>query len=278
MARGRRGRRRSRRRGSRAPLAAGLTAVPVGLAVAAALLVSGAGEDLDPFRTTADGQIGDAVTGESSAPSPTEDDFFARPSPSPQTPAERPSSYAGEPESADVTASSLPEDPEERETEDSGNGGGSSAGGGSGDGSGGGGSGNGGGSGGANSGGVGSSTGVAGRVVTLVNSERAAAGCDPLRVDDRLTAASQEHSEDMDRRDYMSHQSPEGEGPGDRARRHGYDAWGAENVAKGQTSPEQVMNAWMNSEGHRANILNCDLVAIGVGESGNAWTQMFGWE
>jgi hypothetical protein len=82
----------------------------------------------------------------------------------------------------------------------------------------------------------------------------------------------------MNRRNYMSHQNPEGEGPGERARRHGYNAWGAENVAKGQTSAAQVMDAWMNSEGHRNNILNCGLVAIGVGESGNAWTQLFGWD
>jgi uncharacterized protein YkwD len=82
----------------------------------------------------------------------------------------------------------------------------------------------------------------------------------------------------MDARDYMAHESPDGEGPGERARRHGYNSWGAENVAKGQRSAEQVMEAWMNSPGHRANILNCGLVAIGVGEANFAWTQKFGWE
>jgi uncharacterized protein YkwD len=98
--------------------------------------------------------------------------------------------------------------------------------------------------------------------VTLVNSERESAGCGPLRVDPLHTAAAQEHSEDMDRRDYLSHESPEGKGPGDRVGRHGYDAWGAENIAKGQTSPEQMMDTWMGSQGNRDNILNCDLVAI----------------
>ena len=93
-----------------------------------------------------------------------------------------------------------------------------------------------------------------------------------------LTALAQDFSEDMAARDYMAHDNPDGEGPGDRARRHGYSSWGAENVAKGQSSAEQVMEAWMNSPGHRANILNCDLTAIGVGEASNAWTQKFGYE
>lgn len=289
MARGRRGRRRTsarrhRSKSRRIPLAAALAAVPVGLVFAAMLLASGVGENLNPFQNTAHGQtpgqtgqIGEAVTDDSRAPEASEDDFFASPSQTPEQ--ERPTPSGHEPQSADVTASSAPEDPAEEEESGTGDGG---SGGGNGSGGGGGGGGSGGGGGGGGTGGSGgggsSSNSVTDQVVTLVNSERASAGCGPLRVDSRLTSAAQEHSEDMDRRNYMSHQNPEGEGPGERARRHGYNSWGAENVAKGQTSPQQVMNAWMNSPGHRANILNCGLVSIGVGESGNAWTQKFGWE
>lgn len=285
MARGRRGKRRAGPRRSQrrrpVPLAVTLAAVPVGLTLAGTLLVTGFGEELNPFRTTADGSAlpEDGATssvGTEAPPVPdaSEDpDFFV----SPDAPAqERTPSGDSEPQSADVTASSSPEDTGAEDADADGNRGGNA--GGAGGSGGGGGSGGSGGSGGGGGGGAGPSSAVTDEVVRLVNAERADAGCDALRVDSRLTAAAQEHSEDMDRRDYMSHQSPEGEGPGDRARRHGYDAWGAENVAKGQTSAAQVMDAWMNSQGHRDNILNCGLVAIGVGESGNAWTQLFGWE
>ncbi|WP_435109166.1 CAP domain-containing protein [Nocardiopsis synnemataformans] len=259
-----------------------MAAVPVGLAMAGALLFTGADSGLNPFQNTADGQareggVGTAVTDDSLVPEASEDaDFFASPTATPER-EPTPSGDGGEPQSAQ--ASSVPEDGEDEDT-GGGSGGSGSGGGGSGGGGGGGGGGDSGGNDGddGNSGFDAPSGGVSEQVVTLVNAERADAGCGPLRVDPRLAAAAQEHSEDMDRRDYMSHESPEGEGPGDRADRHGYDAWGAENVAKGQTSPQQVMDAWMNSDGHRRNILNCDLVAIGVGESGNAWTQMFGWE
>ena len=291
MARGRRGKRRTSARGHRSgrdgrrrptPLVVTLTAVPVGLTLAGALLVTGAGEDINPFRNTAgdsqsSGEIGGAVTDASLVPEASEDDdFFAAPTSAPGEGAEgEPApSGGGEPQSADVTASSVPDDDGGSSADAGGSDGEDDSGGRDED------RGDEGGGGEADRGDGGDFTagGVNGQVVTLVNNERADAGCDPLRVDSRLTAAAQEHSEDMDRRDYMSHQNPEGEGPGDRARRHGYDAWGAENVAKGQTSPGQVMDAWMGSSGHRENILNCGLVAIGVGESGNAWTQMFGWE
>ncbi|WP_017571665.1 CAP domain-containing protein [Nocardiopsis halotolerans] len=304
MARGRRGRRRKSAREHRrdgrqrraVPLAVPLAAVPVGLVLAGGLLATGVGPDIGLFQNTAGdrvqtGEIGDAVTDTPPAPEASgDDDFFASPS---TTPEREPTPSEGtEPQSAE--ASSGPEAPEASGDEETGDdttgnsggggdsgtgdaGGGTGSGGGAGNGNGG--NGNGGG-GDRDEGGEGSpaSGAVTDQVVTLVNDERAEAGCDPLRVDQRLTAAAQEHSEDMNRRDYMAHVSPEGEGPGDRARQHGYHAWGAENVAMGQTSAEQVMEAWMNSDGHRRNILDCGLVAIGVGESGNAWTQMFGWE
>nr|WP_239648737.1 CAP domain-containing protein [Nocardiopsis chromatogenes] len=114
-------------------------------------------------------------------------------------------------------------------------------------------------------------------VVSLANDERADAGCGPLRVDAKLTDASQKHSTDMARRDYMSHDTPEGVGPAERAAEAGYTAWGGENVAAGYTSAEAVMDGWMNSEGHRKNILNCDFTAVGVGETDGYWAQNFGF-
>ncbi len=114
-------------------------------------------------------------------------------------------------------------------------------------------------------------------VVDLTNAERAAAGCPPVAFDARLTAAAQLHSEDMVAQDYFSHQSLDGRSPWDRAKAQRYPNPGAENIAKGQASAEDVMRAWMDSPGHRANILNCDLREIGVGVADRTWTQVFGW-
>lgn len=114
------------------------------------------------------------------------------------------------------------------------------------------------------------------RVVDLVNAERTAAGCGPVHVDERLAAAAQEHSQDMAEHDYLSHESPEGEGPRERADRHGYPHLVAETVARGQQSAERVVETWMASDRHRDIILNCDRVAVGVGEVDRAWTQKLG--
>jgi uncharacterized protein YkwD len=121
---------------------------------------------------------------------------------------------------------------------------------------------------------------LAAQVVALTNDERARHGCSALRVDDRLTAAAQGHSEDMAERNYFSHDSPEGDGPGERARAEGYPWWSGENIARGYRSAQQVVDGWMDSDGHRRNILNCESVAIGVGVADSSrglyWTQMFG--
>lgn len=116
-------------------------------------------------------------------------------------------------------------------------------------------------------------------VVDLVNTERAKSGCDPLRVDGNLAQAAQEHSSDMADRDYFDHTTPEGLTFADRIVNSGYPTPGAENIAVGQRDAKQVMQGWMNSDGHRANILNCDLKSIGVGleEDGMYWTQDFGY-
>ncbi|MCF2528371.1 CAP domain-containing protein [Yinghuangia soli] len=117
-------------------------------------------------------------------------------------------------------------------------------------------------------------------VVRIANAERAKAGCGPLADDPKLRAAAQAHSEDMANRDYFSHTSPEGTSAGDRITKAGYSwsTWG-ENIAAGQRTPAAVMEAWMNSPGHRANILNCNFKDLGVGvdmrSGGPTWTQNF---
>ncbi|SCL58534.1 CAP domain-containing protein [Micromonospora chersina] len=117
-------------------------------------------------------------------------------------------------------------------------------------------------------------------VVDLVNQERAKAGCKALTVDDKLTLAAQRHSQDQADHKTMSHDGSDGSDVGDRLDRVGY-AWRSygENVAWNQQSPAAVMDAWMNSPGHRANILNCSFTEIGVGvarSNGPYWTQDFG--
>ncbi len=124
---------------------------------------------------------------------------------------------------------------------------------------------------------------AASEVVRLVNVQRQKAGCRALRADVHLTAAARLHSEDMARRNYFSHTSLDGRTPWDRIRAQGYAYGSAENIAAGQRTPAEVMSAWMNSPGHKANILNCASAAIGVGIGRNSaskygiyWTQDFG--
>ncbi|MGH3488772.1 MAG: CAP domain-containing protein [Actinopolymorphaceae bacterium] len=119
-------------------------------------------------------------------------------------------------------------------------------------------------------------------VVRLTNAERSEAGCGALRTDDRLRTAARGHSKDMAERGYFDHTSPEGTTPWDRMRAAGYDAPGGENIAMGYPTAEAVVEAWMDSEGHRENILNCRFEAIGVGvyfgnERGPWATQNFGY-
>lgn len=117
------------------------------------------------------------------------------------------------------------------------------------------------------------------QVITLVNASRAQSGCGPVRVVGELADAAQGHSTDMADRDYFDHTTPEGVGFAERIVEAGYPSPGAENIARGQTSATQVMNSWMDSDGHRANILNCQLKTIGVGldKDGWYWTQNFGY-
>lgn len=124
-------------------------------------------------------------------------------------------------------------------------------------------------------------TGTVAQVVALVNKERAAAGCGPVTEDAQLDRAAQGHSDDMAARGFFDHTNPDGDGPGERITAAGY-RWSTygENIAKGQQTPQAVMDSWMNSPGHRANILNCSFKNIGVGvhngSGGPWWTQAFG--
>ncbi|MGJ5757036.1 CAP domain-containing protein [Streptomyces galbus] len=118
-------------------------------------------------------------------------------------------------------------------------------------------------------------------MLALVNQERRTAGCAPLTQNDRLRDAAQAHSDDMAGRDFFDHVNPDGADPGRRITAAGY-RWSTygENIAKGQQTARSVMTSWMNSPGHRANILNCAFKNLGVGvhqgDGGPYWTQDFG--
>ncbi|MGK5530239.1 CAP domain-containing protein [Streptomyces sp. URMC 129] len=118
-------------------------------------------------------------------------------------------------------------------------------------------------------------------VLALVNEERAAVGCRPLTTDPELTELAAGRSADMAARDYFAHTDPDGLTPWDHAAAAGVTSLGAENIAWGQPNPEAVMDAWMESEGHRANILNCAFTTVGIGvhiqADGPWWTQEFGF-
>ncbi|WP_404441970.1 CAP domain-containing protein [Sutcliffiella horikoshii] len=116
------------------------------------------------------------------------------------------------------------------------------------------------------------------KVVELTNAEREKQGLAPLELDEELSKVAKDKSKDMQQNNYFSHNSPTHGSPFDMMKKYGiqYNTAG-ENIAQGQQSPEEVVNAWMNSEGHRANIMNENFTHIGVGhvEEGNYWTQMF---
>lgn len=118
-------------------------------------------------------------------------------------------------------------------------------------------------------------------VIALVNVERRKQNCDPVHLDSRLRTAARGHSADMATHDYFSHTGRDGSSPWDRARRAGYTQPSGENIAYGYRTATEVMRGWMDSEGHRNNVVNCSSKAIGVGLAYNArgtayWTQLFG--
>ncbi|MFE4535523.1 CAP domain-containing protein [Streptomyces scopuliridis] len=119
-------------------------------------------------------------------------------------------------------------------------------------------------------------------VLALTNAERTRAGLRPLADDRQLAAAAQAYSADMAARAFYSHTSPEGLAPWDRAGAAGAAHRGiGENIACGQRDPREVVRGWMDSPGHRANILKPDFSHLGVGFAGGGpagtyWTQLFG--
>lgn len=119
------------------------------------------------------------------------------------------------------------------------------------------------------------------KVLKLVNAERSKAGCDALTASAKLTDLAEAFSDDMALRDFFDHTDPDGASPWDRAEKAGITGLGGENIARGQADAEAVMEAWMDSSGHRANILNCDFKTLGVGvhlgSGGPWWTQDFGY-
>lgn len=119
------------------------------------------------------------------------------------------------------------------------------------------------------------------QVIKLVNTQRANKGLAPLTANWQLSRVARYKSQDMRDKGYFSHYSPTYGSPFDMMKNFGLSFYAAgENIAMGQTTPAQVMGSWMNSAGHRANILNPNYNEIGVGlaKGGNGrfyWTQEF---
>ncbi|WP_025692042.1 CAP domain-containing protein [Paenibacillus zanthoxyli] len=114
------------------------------------------------------------------------------------------------------------------------------------------------------------------QVVDLVNQERAKAGLAPLKALDSLNKVAAAKATDMRSNNYFDHTSPTYGSPFDMMSSFGVTYnYAGENIAKGQRTPEEVMNAWMNSPGHKANILNKNFNYIGVGFDNYYWAQEF---
>ncbi|MFD4818100.1 CAP domain-containing protein [Peribacillus butanolivorans] len=116
------------------------------------------------------------------------------------------------------------------------------------------------------------------QVVKLTNAERAKQGLAALKIDTELSKVARLKSQDMKDKNYFDHNSPTYGSPFDMMKKFGISYTSAgENIAQGQKTPEEVVEAWMNSQGHRENIMNSSFTHIGVGyvESGNYWTQQF---
>ncbi len=114
------------------------------------------------------------------------------------------------------------------------------------------------------------------RFVELMNDHRASVGCPELSWNGEVAAVAQVHSQDMVDRAFFSHTNPDGASPFDRltAASISYSR-AAENIARGHPTAEAVLNAWLGSAGHRANIENCQLSQHGVGLRDQRWTHVF---
>lgn len=134
-----------------------------------------------------------------------------------------------------------------------------------------------------------SASALAREVLELVNQQRSqGADCgregtfgpaEPLAENALLDCAARVHTLDMYERDYFDHVNPDGEAPWDRMERAGYSySQAGENIAGGSTTPEAVMQQWMSSDGHCANIMSPAFVHTGIGYHAESrlWTQVFG--
>lgn len=115
-----------------------------------------------------------------------------------------------------------------------------------------------------------------GSMAALLNTQRAAQGRGPVSEDARLSAAAQAHAQDMVNNDYFSHTGLNGSRFTQRAQAAGYGCAVAENIAFGQRSEAEVINVWMNSSGHRRNILMGRASEFGIGRAGTMWVLMMG--
>jgi uncharacterized YkwD family protein len=119
------------------------------------------------------------------------------------------------------------------------------------------------------------------QVLDLVNQERQKAGLKPLKLNVSLSKVAEVKAKDMRDNGYFSHTSPTYGSPFEMIKQFGIRyTYAGENIAAGQRTPQEVMNAWMNSSGHRANILNPNYTEIGIGLAkggsyGTYWVQMF---
>ncbi|PSL05288.1 uncharacterized protein YkwD [Haloactinopolyspora alba] len=123
-------------------------------------------------------------------------------------------------------------------------------------------------------------TGAERELVEATNAERASAGCPDLRVDGALTSAARKHSTDMRNRLYVSHVSPDGSTPADRATEAGFDGAVGETIRYGAWDAERVVDRWMSHPDDRSKLLDCSYTSIGVGREsgllGTWWTQVLG--
>nr|WP_240414844.1 CAP domain-containing protein [Paenibacillus periandrae] len=116
----------------------------------------------------------------------------------------------------------------------------------------------------------------ASQVVDLVNQERAKAGLNPLTSDSALSAMALDKAKDMYNNHYFDHNSPTYGSPFDMMNQYGIKyTYAGENIAMGQKTPQEVMTSWMNSEGHRQNIMNPNYTKIGVSYYNGEWVQEF---
>lgn len=116
------------------------------------------------------------------------------------------------------------------------------------------------------------------KVIELTNEARSQNGESPVQLDNELAEAAQRKSEDMKENNYFSHTSPTYGSAADMLQEFDIEFTKAsENIAAGQASPQEVVEGWLNSEGHRRNILDSEVTHIGVGYTpdGSYWTQLF---